>query len=97
MKPLPDFLAPYFWETDFAALRLPDHQTFIIERVLEYGDDQAIHWLKGTFTPQAIAAVVRHSRRISRNTANFWALVLEIPKEQIRCFSTPSHPTPGAS
>ncbi len=94
---LPGFLKPYFWEVNFADLRLPDRQTFIIERVLEYGDDQAISWLRATFPPETIADVVRHSRRISRNTANLWALVLDIPKEDIRCFCTPSLLMPGSS
>lgn len=94
---LPDLLKPYFWEIDFSRLRLPERQTYVIERVLEYGDDQAIRWLKETFSPETIADVVRHSRRISKNTANLWALVLDIPKEQIRCFSTPSLPMPGNS
>jgi hypothetical protein len=94
---LPEFLERYFWEIDFAGLRFPEHQSYVIERVLEYGDDHAIRWLKATFSPKTIAAVVRDSRRISKNTANLWALVLEIPKEQIRCFSTPSLPTPGNS
>lgn len=97
MTQLPDFLEPYFWETDFASLRLPERQTYVIERVLEYGDDRAIRWLKATFTPETIADVVRHSRRISENTANLWALMLDIPKEHIRCFSTPSLPMPGNS
>lgn len=97
MTQIPAFLKPYFWEIDFAGLSLPERETYVIERVLEYGNDQAIRWLKVNFTPETIAAVVRRSRRISKNTANIWALVLNIPKEQIRCFSTPSLPTPGSS
>jgi len=94
---IPEFLEPYFWEIDFTSLRLPERQTYVIERVLEYGDDQAVRWLKATFAPEAIAEVVRRSRRISKNTANLWALVLNIPKEHVRCFSTHFLPTPGSS
>jgi len=93
---LPGFLKPYFWEVNLADLRLPDQQTFIIERILEYGDDQAIGWLRATFPAEIIADVVRCSRRISRNTANLWALVLDIPREDIRCFSTLSPLMPGS-
>jgi hypothetical protein len=87
---LPGFLAPYFWEVDFSQLRLRGRERYIIERLLEYGDDRAIRWLKTTFSPQAIGRVVRESRCLSPNTANLWALVLNIPKEEIACFSTPS-------
>lgn len=85
---LPDFLRPYFWEVDFSSVYLPDHETYVIERVLEYGHDQAIRWLN-RFPRQVIAEVVRKSRRISPNTANLWALILDIPKEEIRCFKRP--------
>jgi len=90
-KQLPNFLRPYFWEVDFMAIQLPKHETYVIERVLEYGNDQAIGWLKKIFTPDTIAHVVRRSGCLSRNTANFWALILDIPKEEIRCFSNPFH------
>ena len=85
---LPDFLKPFFWEINFADLRLPERQFYVIERLLEYGDDQAIRWVKTTFSRDTISYVVRNSRCISRNTANLWALILNIPREAIRCFST---------
>ncbi len=87
---LPDFLKPYFWETDFARVNPRQHESYIIERVIEYGDDRAIHWLKANFTPAQIARVVRSSRAISPNTANLWALILKIPRGKIKCFSKPS-------
>ena len=87
---LPPFLERYFWEVDFDAVRLPEREVYVIERLLEYGNDQAIHWLKKTFPAETIAAVVRKSRVISRRTANLWALLLCIPREEIRCFSTRS-------
>jgi hypothetical protein len=69
----------------------------VIERVLEYSDDQAIHWLKATFSSERLADVVRRSRRLSPNTANLWALVLDIPRDQVRCLSTPFPPMLGGS
>lgn len=89
-KFLPAFLKPFFWEAEFARIRLPDRETYVIERLLEYGDDRAIHWLKATFSPEAIAQVVRRSRCLSRNTANLWGLMLNIPREEMACFVTPS-------
>ena len=87
---LPPFLKRYFWEVDFETVRLPEYQAYVIERLLEYGNDEAIRWLKKSFSPESIAAVVRRSRVLSRRTANLWALLLCIPREEIRCFSTRS-------
>ena len=89
-EPLPAFLEPFFWEIDFARLRPSEREDYIIERLLEYGDDRAIHWLKATFSPEAIRRVVCRSRCLSRNTANLWGLMLNIPREEMVCFSTPS-------
>ena len=80
---LPEFLRPLFWEVEFERLGVRDQQRYIIERVLEYGDDPAIGWLRATFAPDTIGEVVRHSRKISRNTATLWALILDIPKEEV--------------
>lgn len=87
-EPLPAFLEPFFWEVEFARVRLPDRETYVIERLLEYGDDRAIRWLKTRFSPETIARVVRRSRGLSRNTANLWGLILDIPRSEIACFST---------
>lgn len=87
---LPRFLKPYFWETDLARVHPQRHAFYLIERVIEYGDDRAIHWLKTNFTPAQIARVVRTSRAISPNTANLWALILGIPRSKVKCFSKPS-------
>lgn len=87
---LPALLERFFWDVEFSRLRLPDRAFSVIERLLEFGDDAAIHWLKETFNKDEIARVVRESRSLSRRTANLWGMFLRIPREEIRCFSTPS-------
>jgi hypothetical protein len=84
---LPRYLKPFFWESPLARIHPRRHWFYIIERLIEYGDDRAIHWLKRRYSPEEIAEVVRASRAISRNTANLWALILKIPRGKIRCFS----------
>ena len=69
---------------------MKDNATYIVERIIEFGDDRAISWLGKAFKPEEIAEVVKSSRRISPNTANLWSLVLDIPKEEITCLSKPS-------
>ena len=97
MARLPDFLRPYFWEVDFETLSLPEHEVYTIERILEYGDDRAIRWLKERFAASAIGEVVRSSRSLSPNTARLWSLFLGIPEEEVACFSRRSLPMPGRS
>lgn len=92
---LPEFLRPIFWDTDFDRLEVAGHERYIVERVLEFGDDAAIRWLWRTFGPNTIADVVRQSRALSPNTANLWALVLDIPDEEVQCFSKHCRSTSG--
>jgi len=87
---LPEFLKRYFWEVEFENVRLPEREFYVIERVIEYGNDEAIHWLKQRFTPDDIGRVVRPSRALSRRTANLWGKFLHIPRDEMRCYSTPS-------
>ena len=87
---LPRFLAPLFWETEFEKLRATEYAKYVIERVIEYGDDRAIDWLVSAFTREEIIAVVKSSRQISPNTATLWSLLLDIPREEVRCLSEPS-------
>ncbi|MFA4028826.1 MAG: hypothetical protein GDYSWBUE_000890 [Candidatus Fervidibacterota bacterium] len=87
MKVLPKELHRYFWDTDPTKVNLRLHRQFIIERLLEFGDEEAIRWLRRTFGDDAIGEVVQKSRRLSKRTANFWRLILGIPKERVKCLS----------
>jgi len=86
---IPASLAKFFWDTDIYALDENTYSTFIIERLLEYGDDEAIQWVRSVYTKEMIAQVVRTSRRLSRKTVNFWALYLGFPREETAVFSDP--------
>ena len=87
MKRLPPELHRYFWDTDPKKLDINKYRQFVIERILEFGDEHAIRWLRKNFGDEAIKEVVCESRRISRRTANFWRLILDIPKEKVACLS----------
>lgn len=85
MVKAPAFLRKYFWDIDFAKLNPQKSPTYVIERILEFGDEKAVRWVLKTFSKQQIRETVCQSRAISSVTANFWSFILNIPKEQIRC------------
>lgn len=76
-----------FWDVDAARLDIQKDDTFILERLLEMGDDEAIAWVRKTYPEQAIVETVRNSRRLSRKTARFWQIMLGLEEEEIRCLS----------
>lgn len=87
MNRIPDNLQRYFWDTTREAINLQRHRRYVIERLLEFGDEHAIRWARQTYGDGAIKQVVCRSRNLSRRTCNFWRLILKIPKENIACLS----------
>ena len=80
---IPQYLHALFWDTNldnFDPLAFP---AYTIGRILEFGDQDAIAWLKATFSEAQIVEVVRTERRLSRRSANFWALVYGLPPDQV--------------
>ncbi len=72
---IPLFLKKYFWDTDMSKLSLTKHATYIIERILEFGDKNAVTWLRETFSERMIISVLNQTRRISDRSRNFWKLI----------------------
>ncbi len=80
---IPQDLRPLFWDTNLDQFDPVSYPAYTIARVLEYGDEKAIAWLRDTFPETQIVEVLRTERRLSRKSANFWALVYHVPAEEI--------------
>ncbi len=89
MQKLPKFLKQYFWDVDFNGLNLEKSRTFILKRVLDRGDTQALNWLKENFTNSEIKDLLLFTRDISQKTANFWADYLRIDRKKVPCLQKP--------
>ncbi|HCS49953.1 MAG TPA: hypothetical protein DIW61_17580 [Candidatus Aminicenantes bacterium] len=76
MKKGKDIPPGLFWDTDSSRLDLQQNKEYIIERVLELGDEKAVSWLVSRYPRSEIKKVLAASRRISRKSANYWSLVL---------------------
>ena len=78
-----------FWDVDPWGIDPDRHASFIIERIVRFGLPADVRWMLGAYDDDTLSRVIRHSCRIDRKTASFWALHLNIPREEIRCFSMP--------
>jgi len=63
-------------ETDFSKLDLKKHQDYIIERLLEYGNEKAYKWVLNNFSFRKILGVINKSRKVSDKTKNFVKTIL---------------------
>jgi hypothetical protein len=87
---LPTFLKRYFWDVPFAGLDLHRSSAFLIERILEYGNPQAVRWLLAHVSAEVICGVVKSSRSLSARSANFWTVMYRLDRRTVRCLSKDS-------
>lgn len=87
---LPPSLAPFFWDTDFAALSWQAYPDFIIRRVLQVGDWAALTWLRAKIGDEGLRQwLVQHAGRgLSPRQLRFWGVVLEIDRRRVNRWVT---------
>lgn len=87
MHKLPKFLKKYFWDVEFGKLDFGNRRAYVLKRILEYGDEKAIGWMREHFRGEEVKNALCNSRGYSLKTANFWALILNIKKEKVKCLN----------
>lgn len=85
---IPQHLRLLFWDTNLDSFDPTAYPVYAIERVLEYGDEEAVAWLRRTFTHEQMVDVLRTDRRLTPLSANFWALILGVPSQDVAALAT---------
>lgn len=67
-----------------------EYPQYTIARILELGDDDAVQWMKQTFSEAEIRNVITTDRTISRKSAHYWALVYRIAPSDVAALRTAS-------
>jgi hypothetical protein len=90
MEKLPEFLKKYFWDVQFDDVDLQKRRVYVLRRILEYGDEKAVAWMWKNYKKSEIKNVLINYRGYSQKSANFWALLLGVPREEVLCLKKPS-------
>jgi len=85
---IPSNLQTLFWDTNLDNFEPEDYPDYTIFRVLEYGDEAALAWLRETFPESEILRVLRSEHRLSRKSANFWALIFQVPSREVAALNS---------
>lgn len=85
MTKLPHFLKPYFWDVEFETIDFKKYRIYVLNRILEYGDESAVKWMWHNFKKSEIREVLSKFRGFSRKSAHFWAVILGIPRREVLC------------
>ena len=69
-------LRKYFWDVAYEDLSLEKYPKFIAERILNFGDLDAVKWLQSVLDREFIRSVILNSRNLNPKTKNYWILML---------------------
>src|SRR3989338_11414063 len=89
MKKAPKFLKQYFWDIDFEKLDIENHPFYVISRILNYGNKKAIQWMNRCFSRNEQIQTLCTRRDMSPRSANFWAVILGVPRGMVKCLQEP--------
>jgi hypothetical protein len=89
---LPPYFRDYFWDVNFDTLTLENAPNLILKRVLDRGNTDAILWMRKHYTNDQIRELLSMSRDISQKTASFWANILKMDYNEVRCLQMPYSP-----
>jgi len=81
---IPQHARLLFWDINVETFDPQAYPRYTIERVLEHGDEPDVAWLLRVVSTQQIQDVLRTTRRLSRRSASFWALVFGVPAGELR-------------
>lgn len=77
-----------FWDMEVAEIDIQKNARFVIERVLQYGNEEDFRWALGMYGTDALEDTVRISKVLDRKSLNFWCMYFTINPEQ--CFQKQS-------
>jgi len=71
-----EFRQSLFWDTDPKKIDPQKNARYIIERILDLGNDKEVKWMWDYYDKKLIKEVVDKSRSIRRDTRSLWSLIL---------------------
>jgi hypothetical protein len=74
-----------FWDVDYRTISWDSHRDFIIQRILNTGSQDMLHWLQKTVGNQTLAAwlIEKQGAGLSPRRLRFWQLILDLPVEEV--------------
>ena len=71
------FRQELFWDTNPEKIDTEKNALYIIERILDFGNDKEVAWVRKFYDKLEIKKVVENPRRLSVRTKTLWNLILQ--------------------
>ena len=72
---LPEYVTKYFWGDDLSQLSLENNESYIVQTILNIGDQQAVKWLLSAVDRSSIINRLPQLN-LTPQSANFWNIYL---------------------
>ena len=69
------FRQSLFWDIDVSKLDPDKNPEYVIERILDFGDDDELQWMASYYPRSLIAKVVHNSRVLLGKSRSLWNLI----------------------
>ncbi|KKP65341.1 MAG: hypothetical protein UR63_C0057G0004 [Candidatus Roizmanbacteria bacterium GW2011_GWC2_35_12] len=86
---IPKYLHQYFWDVDVEKLDIEKYPYFVVSRLLDKGNIEAVRWVKKNFNYNLVKKTLINHRDFSLKSASFWALIYKVPLTKVKCFQEP--------
>lgn len=64
-----------FWDTDPKKLDPQKHAKYIIERIMDFGNDDEVRWMRHNYPKPLLAKVVKTSKELHPSSKTLWTLL----------------------
>mgnify|MGYP001577696491 CR=1 FL=1 len=71
------FRPALFWDVDVNTIDPQKHARYIIERILDFGNDKEARWMAHYYSPSLIRDTLRTSRVLHEKSKALWSLVFQ--------------------
>lgn len=71
------FRQSLFWDTNPKNIDVKKNAQYIIERILDFGNDKEVKWLYHFYDKSLLKNIVVKSRSLTPETKNLWTMLLK--------------------
>lgn len=64
-----------FWDTDPKKLDIQKHAKYIIERIMDFGNEDEARWMRRYYPKSLLSEVVRKSKILGSSSKTLWTLL----------------------
>lgn len=69
------FRQSLFWDTDPKKLDINKNAKYIIERIMDFGNDDEVRWMRQQYPKSLLAEVCQTSRQLHTSSRTLWTIL----------------------